>query len=132
MRVLLEHVFDLHPYDAEGDPDRVAHHDPGACAMDLGRAEIFEPCDLRLDVVGLDVEVRTRRVVASALHHKDDAGRHLTEPVVLRKLGALLRRPPERSGPELDSAGAVGFRYVDKDRRETTAVSHARTVAWTS
>src|ERR671916_1728042 len=47
----------LRPDDAELEPGRVAHDPPGLHLLDPLRPQGFEPGDLGVDVVGLDVEV---------------------------------------------------------------------------
>jgi len=96
--------------------------------LDLAAAQVPEPLDLRLDVVGLDVEVDPRHVVAGRLDHELHARRGLAEDDVLRVLVvgfAVLARAADQKVTAL-SCSPWGRR---RGRRSGGAMRHGH-VPW--
>src|SRR5262245_1200782 len=113
--VLVE-VLVLRPHDAEPLAGRRLHDDPGLDLLETFRAELLEPPHLRLDVVGLDVEVHAA-VVAHRLHFDVHA---LVRDLELHVAVAFLARQDlgrhaERLGPEARRAVEVVGAAVDDE-----------------
>src|SRR6516165_3616456 len=115
-------VAALRAHHAEALPGGRFHHKPGLDRADAPRAELLEPAYLRLDVVGLDVEVHAALVLHPLDLEVRLIGGGIQSAVQRVRRGTRPHREAERRGPEACGSVQIIRAAVDDEASEATLV----------
>jgi hypothetical protein len=110
--------------DAEQHSAGIAHDPPSVHKLHSFGAESFQPGDLGVQIVGVDVQVQPARTVAQPLDEQPELLAVERDAVIFGVTFSLRQRLTDGGAPERQLAVMLGGRDIDHDLGQPAVVSH--------